>query len=58
MKGNESNVIAIKHTDFVNVLLLKVGGNNMIEDFLIIFKHNIYVIFTILYIQNFESKNI
>lgn len=33
LKGNESNVIAIEHTDFVNVLLLKVGGSNMIEDF-------------------------
>ena len=33
LKGNESNVIVIKHTDFVNILLLKVGGNNMIEEF-------------------------
>ena len=33
LKGNESNVIAIEHTDFVNVLLIKVGGSNMIENF-------------------------
>lgn len=45
VKGNKSNVIARENTDFINVLLRKVGGSNIIQDFLDYFLNMIYMLF-------------